>query len=74
MAGAVVLAAAAVGCSGRPATGVECGTEIQNGHVQIVGSQQACQEVSNSIGPRISEALVTGELPENVQIVEKDEK
>ncbi len=68
--GATVLAA----CTSRPATGVKCGTEIRNGHVEVVGSKEVCEEVSGSIGPRAAQVLINGEFPDHVPVAEEDEK
>ncbi len=72
MLSAAVLAAGMGACTGKPGTNIECGARINKGHVEVVGSQEVCAQVADSIGPRVSEALLTGAMPASVPVVEEN--
>lgn len=64
MLGAGVLAAAAAGCSGKPAEVDKCGAGLDaHGHMVISGGPE-CDVMRQSVGVQISEAVLTHDKQE----------
>ncbi|MBP7671052.1 hypothetical protein KA119_02055 [Candidatus Gracilibacteria bacterium] len=65
-------AALLTGCPGvETRENVTCGTELtKDGHVRVVGNPTDCKQIASGFGVQLTEAMLTGKVVDEVEIVE----